>query len=121
MTQNLTQATQPATRDQQIRLVITMNAQGKNRLNRFPFSDFDFLFFNPERSISKMHRIALAHWHSGDVGTSQPCEVGQCTTGLPRLTRQELPAALKSARGRSLCCILHQAIPAGGRDQDERP
>jgi hypothetical protein len=47
--------------------------------------------------------------------------VGQCTTDLSRVTRQELPGALKSAPERSPCCIMQQAIPAAGRYEDVRP
>ncbi|WP_454001608.1 hypothetical protein [Afipia felis] len=116
MTQNLTQATQPATRDQQIRLVITMNVQGKNRLNRFSFLDFDFVFLNRRSACPEMHRVASPRRRIVNISRMRvvlwPRRVGQCTTGPLGFTRQEFPGALKSVPS---AILLH---PASG---DSRP
>jgi hypothetical protein len=110
MTQNLTQATQPATRDQQIRLVITMDVQGKNRLNRFSFSDIDFVFLNQRSAFPKMHRVAPWCGRIEDILRMRAAlrrrRVGQCTTGLLGFTRQEFPGALKSIPS---AILLHPA------------
>jgi len=92
-----------------------MNAQGKNRLNRFPFSKMLFAFSNPYFAFSKMHRVALLF----DVFRVRyaPCEngVAQCTIGPRSATRQKLPGALKFSSGDGFCRIMAQTIPAVGR------
>ncbi|WP_197083264.1 hypothetical protein [Afipia felis] len=125
MTQNLTQATQSATRDQQIRLVITMNVQGKNRLNcehlSLPQKSFHCRGIEIDSIVCRARKRMNDATLCGMIARERCIPVGQCTTDLFRLTRQELPGALKSAPERSPCCIMRQAIPAAGRYEDVRP
>src|SRR3569623_2193493 len=119
MTQNLTHATQPATRDQQIRQVITKNVQGKNRLTSEHLSS-SRKFFRSSRNRNRFHRVPSLIGMNERRLVVRVClrasyEVGQCTTELPRSTRQKLPGALKFPPERGSCCIMHQTIPAVGR------